>query len=675
MKRHLQRLATAFAVVSGLLTLVACGGGGGTASTPLAVVPTSPNGSAATGSLPYGAEALAGATYLGAAHLKTVGLTVLVSLHDPNGLLHYAQAANDPHDSNYRHWLSPQQLADRFGASQSDYAAVAKYWTAGGNAVKTYPQRQTLRVRGTQAGVERALGAHFGLYRKGTQTFLALSSAPHLPPSLHVAALGNVVGYRTRSRMFELVRASNAYVQGYSPQQIANAFDYTGAYGAGYRGDGISIGVIGTGPITDGDPRIAGGDVREYRTLFGVGGTGSVVQVYDTANVSPGNTVAGNGYVYSGGLATPPPVTAVNGACAQQGYNPAIGIPPSDYTTCNPEDIEAQIDTEQTASLAPDATVLFYIAYNPNECYGPCGAPGSLAATQQLGITETDDETQQAIADDRADIISMSFGSDEFSAATPQAGVNPGYFGPGTNGFGPVEYASLASEGIAIFASSGDQGAVACGASSPPCVSYPATDPSVVSVGGVNTPLDAAGRLTGPLTGWGLATENGNPSASGGGCSAFFAAPAYESTIASFPCAGKRAQPDASLEADLNTGVAAVIDAAPGLGGRIVEAFGGTSVSAPEMAAMWALVLQACKQKASCATGAGATPYRLGNPNAYFYRIYGNSSLYASTFYDVLTGSNALGGSAGYSAGIGYDLVTGLGVPYGRNLVRAVTGA
>lgn len=661
--------------VATLLSLVLAGCGGASSAPPpvaagAVAAPLPATGAAAP--VPYGAEELAGATYLGPAHLKSVGLTVLAQMRDPNGLLAYAKAANDPHGAAYRHWLTPQELGDRFGASVSDYATLANYWTARGSAVKTYPQRQTLRVRGTQASVERALGATFGLFHKGNQTFLALAGAPHLPTSLHVAALGNVVGYRTRTRMFVPVRASNAFIQGYSPQQIANAFDYTGAYAAGYRGDGIAIGVIGTGPITDGDPRIAGGDVHEFRTLFNVGGTGSVVQVYDTANVSPGNTTAGNGYVYSGGLATPPPVTAVNGACVAQGYNPTTGAPPTDYRTCNPEDFEAQLDTEQTSSLAPDASVLFYIAYNPNECYGPCGANGSLAPTQQLGITETDDETQQAIADDRSDIVTMSFGSSEDSAATPYPGVNPGYFGPGTNDFGPLEYASLASEGVALFASSGDNGAAACGPGAAPCVSYPATDPSVSSVGGVNTPLDAEGRLTGPLTGWGIATSNGG---SGGGCSAFFPAPAYESTLANFPCGGKRAQPDASLDADLNTGVAVVVDAAPGLGGRIVAAVGGTSVSSPEMAAMWALVLQACKQRAACASGGGAMPYRLGNPNPYLYRIYGNASQYATTFYDVLTGNNTVGKTPGYEAGVGYDLVTGLGAPYARNLIRAVTGA
>jgi subtilase family serine protease len=141
-----------------------------------------------------------------------------------------------------------------------------------------------------------------------------------------------------------------------------------------------------------------------------------------------------------------------------------------------------------------------------------------------------------------------------------------------------------------------------------------------------------------------------------------------------------RTQPDDALDADTNTGVAVVVDAAPSLGGRQIFAVGGTSVSTPEMAAMWALVLQACKQSAACsANGSGSTPYRLGNPDNYLYEIYGNPAQYASSFYDVLYGNNALPNSSGsggldpgYSAGQGYDLVTGIGVPFAKSLIASV---
>jgi subtilase family serine protease len=680
------RRGTCVAALLAVIALAACSGGNSTPVAPVAaVLPSSPNQSfGSTSAVPYGAEMLAGATYVARAKMQSVGLDVLLTMRDRPGLLQYAKDANDPRNGLYRHWLTPQELADRFGASQSDYTAAAKYFARNGIAYKAYAQRQILRIVGPQANVERALGTQFGLYRKNGQTFVAPAVAPRPPASLRIAALGNAIGYRTTSRRFLTLRASTAFIEGFAPQQLANVFDYTGAYGAGYKGDGVTIGVIGTGPITDGDPRIAGGDVAEYRTMFGVTGTGTVVQDVDTMSYSPGNTTGGPGDEYSQtGLATPPPVTSPSSpGCAAQNYPTD---PVSDYTTCNPEDIEAQLDTEQTAALAPDATVNFYIAYNPDECYGPCSAPG-VSPSQQLGLVESDDETQQAINDNKSDVITMSFGGDEASSeGGSQYSIAPGYFGPGTNNFGPVEFASLVSEGIAVFASSGDNGAEACSESAledQPCVTYPATDPSVVSVGGVNTPLDDSGRLLGPITGWGTQTQipGQQAGASGGGCSIYFSAPSFETSIAATLCGGMRTQPDVALDADTNTGAAVVVDAAPSLGGRQIYAVGGTSVATPEMAAMWALVLQACKQSASCsAHGSGSKPYRLGNPNPYLYEIYANATQYTASFYDVLFGNNAVPNSSGngnldpgYVAGKGYDLVTGIGVPFARSLIASV---
>jgi subtilase family serine protease len=161
--------------------------------------------------------------------------------------------------------------------------------------------------------------------------------------------------------------------------------------------------------------------------------------------------------------------------------------------------------------------------------------------------------------------------------------------------------------------------------------------------------------------------------------------------------------PDIALDADVLTGVDVLFYANPAFDAEFYEPVGGTSVAAPEAAAMWALVLQACKSSMSCATASGPAPYRLGNPDPFFYKIYANSTQYASVFYDVVYGDNAtvcatptprtMPGIAqpetaatatppgcpnplnsGYEAGTGYDLVTGIGVPYARALIRAVVG-
>ena len=163
---------------------------------------------------------------------------------------------------------------------------------------------------------------------------------------------------------------SNARVNGASPLQLADAYDLNTAYAKGYTGQGINLGIIGTGPISS-------ADVPNFRTLYNVKGSGTVVPVYTTID----------------GDTTPP---AVTGPCATVGATQTQGTSTAPQPGCNPEDEEAQLDTEQAAALAPDATVQFYLAYN--------------AANDTQGIGSPDDEVDQAIANDTADILSLSYG-------------------------------------------------------------------------------------------------------------------------------------------------------------------------------------------------------------------------------------------------------------------------
>ena len=104
---------------------------------------------------------------------------------------------------------------------------------------------------------------------------------------------------------------------------------------------------------------------------------------------------------------------------------------------------------------------------------------------------------------------------------------------------------------------------------------------------------------------------------------------------------------------------------------------------------MWALVLSACKQTPACAAkGTGPHPYRLGNAAPLFYGIYNNAAQYPTTFYDVVYGNNGvipctqLGfcpqplptPEPGFNAGVGFDLTTGIGVPFARHLIQSIVG-
>ena len=653
--------------------LISCGGGGGSHALPstTAALPGTFSGPQA---FYYGRGILTTGAPAGPAKLGTMKVDVMMNLPNFTALQTYARAVGDPTSPLYRHFLTPDQIGQQFGAPQAAYTAAATYFTRYGLSVQGWKQRALLRVVGPQANMEKAFGTTFLKYNSPAGEFYGPSGTPRFSQTLAVHSVSHLVygaNFVTRNALqIPPHGAPSNFDYGYPAQQLASAFDYNGAYNAGYLGTGITIGVIGTGPISS-------ADYPAYVSLFSTGATNTITQVNVQPTTPPG--VPGNP---GSPATTPPPVT---GPC----YTALPG--------CNPEDGEAQIDTQQTASLAPGANVLFYLGYVANEtCDGNCAPEGP-----QLGISEVDDEVQQAINDNAADVISISYGIGE--QYSDYVDNNGRYAAGGTE---EVQFAMMATEGMAVFVASGDEGAQAC---SRPyygnvgstvinpdmnCVSAPAIDPNVTSVGGITTPISPSGKQIGPDTSWGLQTNQGYGASTGGVSIAGVPLPSWQHGTG--VTGSTRNQPDMALEADPYTGVAIATNVAFPPNG-VVSPWGGTSVAAPETAAMWALVLDACRQTAACvARGTGAHPYRMGNAGPALYTIYNNAAEYPATFLDIVYGNNGVvpclinpgtgpgevspcpsvpptpNPAQGFSAGVGYDHVTGIGVPFAGHLINTI---
>jgi subtilase family serine protease len=193
-----------------------------------------------------------------------------------------------------------------------------------------------------------------------------------------------------------------------------------------------------------------------------------------------------------------------------------------------------------------------------------------------------------------------------------------------SNSYGGNEYSTEALEnahydhpGIAITASSGDSGYG---------TEFPAASPYVTAVGGTSLTRSATAR------GWTETAWSG----AGSGCSQYLPKPTWQTDSG---CA-HRTIADVSAVADPNTGVAVYY---PFHKNRYWGRYGGTSVAAPIVAAMFALAGNAAS------VNTAAYPYA-----------------HAGSLYDVISGSNSFG-CPGYlcTAGAGYDGPTGLGTPVG----------
>jgi len=216
----------------------------------------------------------------------------------------------------------------------------------------------------------------------------------------------------------------------------------------------------------------------------------------------------------------------------------------------------------------------------------------------------------RAVSDNTARVVNMSIGGCENWA--PTASID-------------TLFQLAVAQGQTFSVSSGDSGSVAYGCTGT-SVQYPASSPYVVSVGGTSLYTNGNGSYAGE-TAW---------SGSGGGISGFEPIPSWQSNVPALKGRAFRGLPDLAFDADPNSGAQIIV------GGQLMTV-GGTSLSAPLFSATWARMLSG-----SCATKLGfAAP-----------TIYSVQATSGSVYRDVTNGSNGA-----YSAGSGWDFVTGWGSP------------
>ncbi|MDA8264652.1 MAG: S53 family peptidase [Actinomycetota bacterium] len=298
---------------------------------------------------------------------------------------------------------------------------------------------------------------------------------------------------------------------------------------------------------------------------------------------------------------------------------------------------ETSLDVEQAHGLAPAATIDLVVA--PNNSGNALNNAEAFAVDNHLGS-----------------VMSMSFGAPEdlFRGNNDQLlQAN-------------AIYQQAVSQGMSVFASSGDSGATEGTAA--PTALFPASDPLVTSVGGTDLFLSDSGTYESETT-WNDSVASLCPfgcaagafGATGGAPSILFPQPSYQASDGSgFTTA--RTTSDVSFNASVYTGTMIYLGFLGGANNGFYF-FGGTSEGSPSWAAIAALADQ-------------AAGHPLGELNPLLYSIAANSTSYAADFHNIYGPgqSNAFGGP-GYSAtAAGYNLPTGLGSPNVANLISSLAG-
>jgi kumamolisin len=294
---------------------------------------------------------------------------------------------------------------------------------------------------------------------------------------------------------------------------------------------------------------------------------------------------------------------------------------------------EETLDTEWASGIAPGATIRVYAAASLNFVDLDTAMDAILADVETIpGMRQ----------------LSISLGLGETFLGGPQ----------GVAATGHQKFLRLAAAGVNVFVSSGDAGSNPDNTGQSPVgplqVEYAASDPSVIAVGGTTLVLAPDGSVASEAA-W---------AAGGGGKSIFFPRPSWQTGVndtatgvaaatgASATTTGTgearamRLVPDVSLTADPSDGANLVLN------GKSIM-IGGTSWAAPVWAGFCALINEA--------RGNAGKPF-LPFLNPLIYPLRGTAP-----FRDITTGSNGA-----YTAGTGYDMVTGIGVPNVAALIAAL---
>jgi subtilase family serine protease len=180
-------------------------------------------------------------------------------------------ALQNPGSPAYHRWLTPEDYAARFGASEQDVARVTRWLETQGFEVSGPSRpRTSLRFSGSVGQLERAFRTEMHRYQVRGEAHFALAVEPSMPVELAdvVAGLRNVHDFHPAP----LLRPAPAFISGTS-YQLGPA-DWARIYGVAplYQlptpldGTGQKIAVIGASDIF-------ASDILTFRAMFGLSAT------------------------------------------------------------------------------------------------------------------------------------------------------------------------------------------------------------------------------------------------------------------------------------------------------------------------------------------------------------------------------------------------------------------
>lgn len=574
----------------------------------------------------------AGARLLGTAPgSEQLRLDLVLSPRSPAELETYALAVSTPGSPDHRRFLTVRQFAARFGQTSAVlHTAEASLREAGLTPRPATSDGLVIPIITTVSQAARSLHTGFAEYRLSTgRVAFANTVAPRLPGALAgltvaIVGLDNLVTPASTG----LDSRPTANAAGRVAREAGPATTAARPATKAARPAAKAAGPAACSAAVQAAKKVHGWTYSQLANAY------SINDLYQSGHEGAGARIA---------LFELDPWSKSDIATFQKCYGTKVSYTSTkiDGGAGKGSGGEAPLDIETAIALAPKATLSIY------------DAPPSKYATSTL------DELTAMFDADNAEIVSISYGACETVLQTD----DPGFIQSEN-----ILYEQAATEGISVFAASGDTGSEGCyrlSKSKALAVLDPSSQPFVTAVGGTDLTSASSPRAE---TAWNDRGDKKLASpyhgAGGGGLSTQWAMPAWQSGpgvvnsySSSVPCDAAsgycREVPDVSASADGAHPYLVYTDGSWGLQG-------GTSAATPLWAAMLADI-----------QSANSPVYRSGFLNPLLYAA---AAVSTKDFHDVTSGNTDFVGShqGAYPATKRYDLATGLGSPSAMRLASAI---
>jgi subtilase family serine protease len=519
-------------------------------------------------------------------------------------------AQQDPNSPQYHRWLTPEQYSERFGPTETDFAAVSNWLSTSGFHISGGSRQEGfIRFTGSVATAEKAFDARIMTFGDGSR--FANTMEPEVPARF-ASLIGEIVGLNNMGRLESGLRANPAAVPLTADTPLSNksttAVELLPALNIGPIANNITFGPTDFYTFYDETPLLQA-NINGFSTNDCIG-------LFETSNVFP-DILDDFTHPQILDYELPPADISVD---LVDGSDPGV----------NKSEGEAYLDIEWSHAVAPGAQILLYVADLGSSTFG-----------QALC-----DALHTAVRQNKCGAISISFMT---------CGLSKAFY---THTLGSI-FAQANSQGQTVFVSAGDHGADTCDLGTRN-VNELAASPHVASVGGTMfaPTYDTDGNDIDfvPEVAWNQSSLSnaGENETTDGGTSSIFGKPSWQRGLG-VPNNGKRDIPDVAMIAGSPyvLEMEALDDYSIYFPDVMVWRTGsGTSLSTP----IWAGISRLIQQ---------LTDERLGNMNPTIYKL-ANKGLVASGFRDVTAGNNTYvnvyGKTVrGYDAGPGFDLTTGWG--------------